>query len=156
MGHRIREAIPPILPGLLSALALVIAPGPGRAMEPQRPAPPPAPIRYFDSDLQACRPEAIRDAYRAHLLPYADQPPAVLARLRRVQDDMTLASLKRCVQKGLLTRPEASELFRGLGLTLPGTPIAPASQIQPATSTPADASGDGADQPPARPASTRP
>ena len=34
---------------------------------------------------------------------------------------MTLASLKRCVQKGLLTRPQASVLFRELGLTLPGT-----------------------------------
>ena len=72
---------------------------------------------------------------------------------------MTLASLKRCVQKGLLTRPQASELFRGLGLTLPGTPIQPASVTPLPVPTPA-----GTAQPstptgtaqPSTPASTRP
>lgn len=155
MGTRIPSAVPPILPVLLSGLSLVIAPAGGGAAEPQRPAPPPARIQHFDSDPQACRPEALRAAYQAHLLPYADQPPEVLARLRRLQDDMTLASLKRCVQKGLLTRQEASELFRGLGLTLPGTPIEPRSPVQPSSSSPAESSGDGSDQPPASP-STRP
>jgi hypothetical protein len=97
-------------------------------------------VRTFDADPQACRPEAIRAAYEAHLQPFADQSPAVLAQLKRVQDDLTLASLKRCVQKGLLTRPQASELFRGLGLTLPGTVIPvtsgpPPGAAQPAPST---------------------
>jgi hypothetical protein len=149
MGARIRPAVPLILPSLLSALALTIASGTGRAVEPQRPAPPPAPIQHFDSDPQACKPEAIRAAYQGHLLPYADQPPEVLAKLRRLQDDMALASLKRCVQKGLLTRPQASELFRDLGLTLPGTPIGPAPAT-PAVSSP------GSDAQPAAAPSTSP
>jgi hypothetical protein len=70
------------------------------------------------------------------LLPYADQSPQVLAKLRRVQDDITLASLKRCVQKGLLTRPQASVLFRELGLTLPGTEIPVAGGTAPASPQP--------------------
>ncbi|KEF43452.1 MAG: hypothetical protein ER33_01530 [Cyanobium sp. CACIAM 14] len=115
---------------LLLGLASVLVPLSGRAEPPDRPDPPAPRIRHFDSDPQACRPEAIGAAYRSGLLPYTDQPPAVLARLRRVQDDMTLASLRRCVQKGLLPRSEASRLFRELGLTLPGTEIPPIANPQ--------------------------
>ncbi len=114
----------PLLGVLLGGLLAGMLPGSVLASEAaERPSPPQAPVRYFDSDPQACKPDAIRAAYKAHLQPFADQGPAVLAKLRRVQDDMTLASLKRCVQKGLLTRPQASVLFRELGLTLPGTVI---------------------------------
>jgi hypothetical protein len=120
---------------LLWALLLGLAPGSGRTSEAaERPRPPEAPVQHFDSDPQACKPESISASYKSHLLPYADQSPEVLAKLRRVQDDMTLASLKRCVQKGLLTRPQASVLFRSLGLTLPGTVIPVVTpQTSPAT-----------------------
>ncbi|WP_216902902.1 hypothetical protein [Synechococcus sp. CCY 9618] len=120
-----------LLPSVLGGLCWSGAASPGWTVEPERPQSPPPPTRYFDSDPLACKPEAIRSSYRAHLLPYADQSPVVLARLRRLQDDMTLASLKRCVQKGLLLRKEASTLFRELGLTLPGTPIPPAGAMPP-------------------------
>jgi hypothetical protein len=107
----------------------------GRTSEAaERPRAPEAPVQYFQSDPLACQPDAIRAAYKTHLQPFADQSPAVLAQLRRVQDDMTLASLKRCVQKGLLTRPQASVLFRSLGLTLPGTVI-PVAAPQPSLKT---------------------
>lgn len=131
MPNRVAAALQPLLLGLL----LGLAPGAGRTSEAaERPRPPESPVQHFDSDPQACKPESIRASYKAHLQPYADQSPAVLAKLRRVQDDMTLASLKRCVQKGLLTRPQASVLFRELGLTLPGTVI-PVAAPQPSPAT---------------------
>ena len=114
----------PLLGALLGGCLAGLLPGSVLASEAaERPSPPQAPVRYFNSDPLACQPDAIRAAYKAHLQPFADQSPAVLAKLRRLQDDMTLASLKRCVQKGLLTRHQASVLFRELGLTLPGTVI---------------------------------
>jgi hypothetical protein len=141
MGRRSAASIRPLLGVLLLGVLAGLPSGSGHASDAaERPSPPEPPVRTFDADPQACRPEAIRAAYEAHLQPFADQSPAVLAQLKRVQDDLTLASLKRCVQKGLLTRPQASELFRGLGLTLPGTVIPvtsgpPPGAAQPAPST---------------------
>ncbi len=131
MPNRTDVAVQALLCGVL----LGFLPWTGRTSEAaERPRPPEAPVQYFDSDPQACKPEAISASYKNHLRPYADQSPEVLAKLRRVQDDLTLASLKRCVQKGLLTRPQASVLFRTLGLTLPGTVI-PAAAPQPSPAT---------------------
>ena len=130
--------IQPLLGALLGTVLAGLLPGAGRANEAaERPRPPQAPVQYFQSDPLACQPDAIRAAYKTHLQPFADQSPAVLAQLRRVQDDMTLASLKRCVQKGLLTRPQASVLFRELGLTLPGTVIPVTSGPAPQNAQPA-------------------
>jgi hypothetical protein len=124
MGRPSAAPTQPLLGALLGTVLAGLLPCSGRTSEAaERPRAPEAPVQYFHSDPLACQPDAIRAAYKAHLLPFADQSPAVLAQLRRVQDDMTLASLKRCVQKGLLTRPQASVLFRELGLTLPGTVI---------------------------------
>ncbi len=134
MGHPFAGPIQPLL-GALLGMALAGLPCSGRTSEAaERPRAPEAPVQYFQSDPLACQPDAIRAAYKAHLQPFADQSPAVLAKLRRVQDDMTLASLKRCVQKGLLTRPQASVLFQELGLTLPGTVI-PVAAPQPSPAT---------------------
>ena len=135
MPNRVAAAIQSLLHPLLCGVLLGLMPGAGRTSEAaERPRPPESPVQYFHSDHVACKPESIRASYKSQLLPYADQSPAVLAQLRRVQDDMTLASLKRCVQKGLLTRPQASVLFRELGLTLPGTVI-PVAAPQPSPST---------------------
>jgi hypothetical protein len=135
MPNRVAAAIQSLLHPLLCGVLLGLMPGAGRTSEAaERPRPPESPVQYFHSDPVACKPESIRASYKSQLLPYADQSPAVLAQLRRVQDDMTLASLKRCVQKGLLTRPQASVLFRELGLTLPGTVI-PVAAPQPSPST---------------------
>ncbi len=138
MGHPSAGPIQPLLGAVLGTLLAGLLPCSGRASDAaERPRPPEAPVQYFQSDPLACQPDAIRAAYKTHLQPFADQSPAVLAQLRRVQDDMTLASLKRCVQKGLLTRPQASVLFRELGLTLPGTVIPVTSSPAPATAQPA-------------------
>ena len=134
MGHPSAGPIQPLL-GAVLGMVLAGLPCSGRTSEAaERPRAPEAPVQYFQSDPLACQPDAIRAAYKTHLQPFADQSPAVLAQLRRVQDDMTLASLKRCVQKGLLTRPQASVLFRELGLTLPRTVI-PVAAPQPSTAT---------------------
>ncbi len=135
MPNRATATLQPLLGPLLCGVLLGLLPGAGRTSEAaERPLPPESPVQYFDSDPQACKPESISASYKSHLLPYADQSPQVLAKLRRVQDDLTLASLKRCVQKGLLTRPQASVLFRELGLTLPGTVI-PVAAPQPSPAT---------------------
>lgn len=138
MGHPSAGPIQPLLGAILGMVLAGLLPCSGRTSEAaERPRAPEAPVQYFQSDPLACQPDAIRAAYKTHLQPFADQSPAVLAQLRRVQDDMTLASLKRCVQKGLLTRPQASVLFRELGLTLPGTVIPVTSSPTPATAQPA-------------------
>jgi hypothetical protein len=135
MGRPSTGRLQPLLGALLASVLAGLLPCSGRASDAaERPRAPQAPVQYFQSDPLACQPDAIRAAYKAHLQPFADQSPAVLAQLRRVQDDMTLASLKRCVQKGLLTRPQASVLFRELGLTLPGTVI-PVTAPQPSPAT---------------------
>ncbi|MCP9858295.1 hypothetical protein KBZ34_04375 [Cyanobium sp. Cruz-8H5] len=140
MRSSVAAALQPLLRPLLCGVLLGLLPGAGGANEAaERPNPPQSPVRYFDSDPQACNPEAISASYKSQLLPFADQSPEVLAKLRRVQDDMTLASLKRCVQKGLLTRPQASVLFRELGLTLPGTVIPVAGGAAPPTRQPSPA-----------------
>ncbi|WP_216921056.1 hypothetical protein [Synechococcus sp. CCAP 1479/9] len=137
MGHPSAGPIQPLLGALLGTLLAGLLPCSGRTSEAaERPRAPEAPVQYFQSDPLACQPDSIRAAYKAHLQPFADQSPAVLAKLRRVQDDMTLASLKRCVQKGLLTRPQASVLFRELGLTLPGTVIPVTNSPTPSTAQP--------------------
>ncbi|MEA5390520.1 hypothetical protein VB738_04505 [Cyanobium gracile UHCC 0139] len=138
MGNTLAGPIQSLLGALLGTLLAGLLPCSGRASDAaERPRAPQAPVQYFQSDPLACQPDAIRAAYKAHLQPFADQSPAVLAKLRRVQDDMTLASLKRCVQKGLLTRPQASVLFRELGLTLPGTVIPVTSGPAPGAAQPA-------------------
>ncbi len=140
MGRPSAGPLQPLLGALLGAAMAVLLPCSGRASDAaERPRPPEAPVQHFHSDPLACQPDAIRAAYKTHLQPFADQSPAVLAKLRRVQDDMTLASLKRCVQKGLLTRPQASVLFRELGLTLPGTEIPVTSGPAPGAAQPATA-----------------
>jgi hypothetical protein len=140
MARPCASAIQPLLGALLGPVLAGLLPCSGWTSEAaERPRAPQAPVQVFQSDPLACQPEAIRAAYGAHLQPFADQSPAVLAKLRRVQDDMTLASLKRCVQKGLLTRPQASVLFRELGLTLPGTVIPVTSAPVPGAAQPAPA-----------------
>ncbi len=114
---------------LTLALTTLLLADVSQADEPQRPQPPPPRVKYFDADPLACKPESIKTAFQAHLQPWADQSPEVLARLRQLQNDMTLASLRRCVNKGLLTREQGLVLFRELGLTLPPPP----ASAQPAT-----------------------
>ena len=78
--------------------------------------PQPTRVERFNPDQQVCQPLAIRAGFTRQLQPWADQPPAVLEQLRRVQLEMTRATLQRCVSKGLLQPAEASQLERDLGL----------------------------------------
>lgn len=81
--------------------------------------PQPTRVERFNPDQQVCQPQAIKAGFARQLQPWADQPAAVLEQLRRVQLEMTQATLRRCVSKGLLPPAEAAELERQLGL--PGT-----------------------------------
>jgi len=65
--------------------------------------------------------EPIRTAFQRQLQPYADQSPAVLARLRKLQLEITQRSLKRCVERQLLTPQQADQLAKELA----ASPIRP-------------------------------
>ena len=102
------------LPGKLPAgLPGSMARGQERAM----PAPPASRPTLYNPDLGTCRPEVIRQAFRSHLQPFGDQPPAVMAQLRRLQAEMTSSSIARCLAKQLLSPAEAAQLRRELELT---------------------------------------
>jgi hypothetical protein len=125
---------------LQSAPVSLAAPAAGQAI------PMPTRVERFNPDQQVCQPQAIKKAFATQLQPWADQPPAVLDQLRRVQLEMTGSTLQRCVSKGLLQPSEASQLERELGLglqggtagaTAPGAPPAPpASGASPAAVAP--------------------
>jgi hypothetical protein len=94
-----------------------------------QPAPPASKPTFYNPDPATCQPEAIRSGFARQLQPYADQSEAVLQRLRRVQAELTIASLKRCVAKGLLDEPTAKALAAELVGT--ATPQAPAPSTRP-------------------------
>jgi hypothetical protein len=93
---------------VVSALALLLVTGWGRPGQS-------APKRY-DPDKDTCQVVAIRRAYQANLLPWADQPEVVLRRLRQLQAAMTLDTLRECQARGLLSPAEAASLDAELGL----------------------------------------
>ena len=109
--------LPPLLlaPLLLAPLLLATA-VPSADAEPQRPAPPQSTPRTYPVNPEVCRPERIRSSWRERMLPWADQSAAVRTQLLRVQAEITAASLRRCVEQGLLSRPEADQLAAELGL----------------------------------------
>ena len=88
--------------------------------------PPPSRVERFNPDAKVCQPEAIQAGFSRQLQPWADQPAAVLERLRLVQLEMTRATVQRCVSKGLMTAADAADLGRRLGLQ-PAAPPAPAA-----------------------------
>lgn len=105
----------------------------GRAMPP----PPQSRPTVFDPDPTSCVADSIRQAFKRQLQPFQDQGEAVLASLRAVQAEMTLASLRRCVQRGLMVKAEAIKLARELGLTdsTTGQALVP-DQTSPASTRP--------------------
>lgn len=121
----------PVAAGLTAALIQIApvtlaAPAEGTAI------PMPTRVERFNPDEQVCQPQAIRTSFARQLQPWADQPPAVLNQLRRMQQEMTVSTLQRCVSKGLLQPSEARQLENELGLqngsrgaTAPGSPAGP-------------------------------
>jgi hypothetical protein len=79
-------------------------------------------VVIYDPDPVSCQPDTIRQAFARHLAPFADQSPAVLARLRQVQLEMTDSSLRRCVAKGLMEPDTAAALRQELAAQPPTRP----------------------------------
>ncbi|SBO42335.1 hypothetical protein [Cyanobium sp. NIES-981] len=96
-------------------MTAVVQPVLPAAAQGRRGPPPPSPkVVIYDPDPLSCQPDTIRQAFARHLDPFADQSPAVLARLRVVQLEMTESSLRRCVAKGLMEQQAAAALFQEL------------------------------------------
>jgi len=77
---------------------------------------PASPVQTFQPDLATCQPEHLLRGYRQQLAAYADQPPAVVDRLKLLQRDMAVASINRCISKGLLSKQQASQLAASMGI----------------------------------------
>ncbi len=82
----------------------------GRPMPP----PPKPPVRIYEPDAETCRSESLLRAYRLQLQTFADQPPEVLLRLRRLQLELAEATLKRCANDKRISREEADRIWREL------------------------------------------
>ncbi|MFN9645925.1 MAG: hypothetical protein ACK6BG_12600 [Cyanobacteriota bacterium] len=87
-------------------MATALAWGLPGASEPKR----------YDPDKDTCQTEVIRRAYHANLLPWQDQPDAVVQRLRQLQAAMTRDTLRECQGRGLMSPAEAASLEAELGL----------------------------------------
>ena len=115
--------------GLLGlALAIVLAVPVTAASKP--PPPPPRQVLY-DPDPATCKPASLQQGFQQQLLPWADQPAHVQAKLRQVQLEMMAATLQRCVSKGLLTPEQAGALQRELTQAQPGGATASPSGARP-------------------------
>jgi hypothetical protein len=91
-------------------LAGIMLPDRGAAQGRAKPPPPASRPVYYDPDPLTCQPASIRSGFERQLEPYADQSEAVLQQLRQVQLELTAATLRRCVAKGLMTPEGASAL----------------------------------------------
>ena len=95
---------------LLAWACISLACGTATAQGRNQPAPPASRPTVYDPDPNTCQPDAIRRGFARQLEPYADQSEAVWMHLRKVQLQLTVASLKRCVAKGLMDEPTARAL----------------------------------------------
>jgi hypothetical protein len=80
------------------------------------PAPPASRPREYNPDPGTCKPALMEAAYRQRLAAFQDQSPQVLAQLQRLQRDLTVSSINRCISQGLMSREEAQALAQSLGL----------------------------------------
>jgi hypothetical protein len=120
--------VPPLLIAATLLALMPVSPASLAAPAEGRAIPQPTRVERFNPDQQTCQPQRLKASFATQLQPWADQPEAVLAQLRRVQLDMTRATLQRCVSKGLMQPAEASQLERELGLqAAPATSPAPTS-----------------------------
>lgn len=98
---------PAALLALHTLTALCWVPQPARSQAEVRPSPPASRPTLYDPDAVTCQPAVIRSGFERQLQPFADQSQAVLERLRQVQLEITSASLRRCVDRGLLSPEQA-------------------------------------------------
>ena len=80
------------------------------------PAPPASTPREYNPDPTTCRPELMQAAYRQQLGAYQEESPAVVAQLQRLQRDLTVSSINRCITSGLMSKEQAQALAESLGL----------------------------------------
>jgi hypothetical protein len=118
---------------LLGVLSLLLAGSLYRPLqaEPEKPEPPRARKVVYEPNRASCTPQAITGAYRNHLLPWADQPEPVLARLRVLQAEMTRTSLTRCLEQGLLNAEQVRQVETSLGLSPPAPTTTAQSEVRP-------------------------
>jgi hypothetical protein len=115
--------------GLLGlALAIVLAVPVTAASKP--PPPPPRQVLY-DPDPATCKPASLQKGFQQQLLPWADQPAQVQAKLRQVQLELMGATLQRCVSKGLLSLEQEGALRRELTQAQPDGAMASPSGARP-------------------------
>jgi hypothetical protein len=103
-------------PTAIPLLVLVVASSSVAYAEPQRPEPPRSVPQTFPVNPEACKQERIRSGWQRQMQPWADQSEAVKAKLRSVQVELTTATLRRCVEQGLLSPEAARQLATDLGL----------------------------------------
>ena len=107
-----------VLAGLCGAASAKTPPDPEAD---RRPAPPASRVERFDPDASTCQPENLLRGYRNQLTQFADQPPAAQAQLRRLQRDLAVGSINRCIQRGLLSKQQARTLAASMGIDPDGT-----------------------------------
>ena len=113
--------------GLTAGLALLLIGAGSSPSEAQQDPPPPDPhLKKYQPDESTCQGTLIRSGFAKNLLPWAEQPPQVLASLRQVQAEMTRATLASCVRQNLMSPAQAEALQQELGLTPPPNPDGPA------------------------------
>lgn len=114
---RLGAWLPLLVAACCTQLCLSVA-----AQARNQPPPPASRPTIYDPDPKTCQPDNIRRAFARQLAPYADQGEAVLQQLRKVQLQLTEASLQRCVARGLLDEATARSLAAELlGAQGPGT-----------------------------------
>ena len=121
------------LPVFICAVIAALIPLQAHAQGRNQPVLPQVRPQVYDPDPGSCVAERMRMSFQRQLEPFQDQSEAVLNNLRVVQAEVTLASLRRCVQRGLMPEEEAIKLAREFGLisarsTPPATGLQNASQ----------------------------
>ena len=102
------------------SLALGVMGAEVKPLPAQQDPPPPEPrLKHYNPDETTCQGDLIRSSYAKNLLPWAEQPAAVLESLRQVQAEMTRATLASCVSQKLMTPAQATALQKELGLIEP-------------------------------------
>ena len=123
-------AQPVLLLAMLMVAALTPLPGLAQRAQPQAPAS----GELYQPDQQTCTPERQLAAFNNALGPYADQPPAVLERLRDLQRQLSARSLRSCLEQGLLSPEQVETLMTAMGIAVPSP--APQPQDSPVLADP--------------------
>lgn len=118
---------------LAAALAATASPAAAAGDPARMPAPPASPKQLFQPDALTCTRSRLLGEASDRLAPFRDQPPAVLEQLRALQQELSLASIRRCLQRGLIQPAEAQAWQEALLNPETSTPPAAAGPSKPVT-----------------------